>query len=108
MVSAMATAHCRPKPLALPLFIAGILVLAGTSQQYWRRRSALPHWSSAVRHAVAHQRVMTGPVAEGNERIGDLVGREMIVVATVDRAVTVLGVHPNLCSTSSIRRSRTP
>ncbi len=35
---------------------------------------------------------MTGPVAEGNERIGDLVGREMIVVAPLIALLLVLGL----------------
>lgn len=37
---------------------------------------------------------MTGPIAEGNERIGDLVGREMIVVAPLIALLLVLGVYP--------------
>jgi NADH-quinone oxidoreductase subunit M len=41
-----------------------------------------------------YQRVMTGPVAHGNERIGDLRAREMIVVAPLIALLIVLGVYP--------------
>ena len=37
---------------------------------------------------------MTGPVAKGNERIGDLRAREMIVVAPLIALLLVLGVYP--------------
>ena len=37
---------------------------------------------------------MTGPVAKGNERIGDLLPREMIVVAPLIALLFVLGVYP--------------
>jgi NADH-quinone oxidoreductase subunit M len=41
-----------------------------------------------------YQRVMTGPVAEGNERIRDLVPREIVVVAPLIALLLVLGVYP--------------
>lgn len=41
-----------------------------------------------------YQRMMTGPVAKGNEKIRDLVGREMIVVAPLLALLFVLGVYP--------------
>ncbi len=41
-----------------------------------------------------YQRVMTGPVAEGNERIRDLVPREILVVAPLIALLLVLGVYP--------------
>jgi NADH-quinone oxidoreductase subunit M len=41
-----------------------------------------------------YQRVMTGPVADGNERIGDLRAREMVVVAPLIALLLVLGIYP--------------
>jgi NADH-quinone oxidoreductase subunit M len=41
-----------------------------------------------------YQRVMTGPVAEGNDRITDLRLRELIVVAPLIALLLVLGVYP--------------
>jgi len=37
---------------------------------------------------------MTGPVAKGSERIGDLRARELIVVAPLIALLFVLGVYP--------------
>jgi NADH-quinone oxidoreductase subunit M len=41
-----------------------------------------------------YQRVMTGPVASGNERIADLKARELIVVAPLIALLIVLGIYP--------------
>jgi NADH-quinone oxidoreductase subunit M len=41
-----------------------------------------------------YQRMMTGPVAEGNERIGDLKARELLVVAPLIALLIGLGVYP--------------
>ncbi len=41
-----------------------------------------------------YQRVMTGPVAKGNEGIGDLKARELIVVAPLIALLLILGVYP--------------
>jgi NADH-quinone oxidoreductase subunit M len=41
-----------------------------------------------------YQRVMTGPVAKGNDRIHDLVPREIVVVAPLIALLLVLGVYP--------------
>ncbi|MBF6481890.1 NADH-quinone oxidoreductase subunit M, partial [Nocardia cyriacigeorgica] len=41
-----------------------------------------------------YQRMMTGPVTEGNERIRDLLPRELAVVAPLIAALIVLGVYP--------------
>ena len=41
-----------------------------------------------------YQRMMTGPVATGNEHIGDLRARELIVVAPLIAFLLVLGVYP--------------
>ena len=40
------------------------------------------------------QRVMTGPAAAGSDRIGDLVPREIAVMAPLLALVIVLGVYP--------------
>ena len=49
---------------------------------------------SAIYMLWLYQRVMTGPVARGNERIGDLAPRELIVVAPLIALLIVLGVYP--------------
>ncbi|MGH3578707.1 MAG: NADH-quinone oxidoreductase subunit M, partial [Mycobacterium sp.] len=41
-----------------------------------------------------YQRVMTGPVREGNERIRDLVPREVVVVAPLIALLLFLGFYP--------------
>nr|WP_172900520.1 NADH-quinone oxidoreductase subunit M [Mycobacterium ulcerans] len=92
LVSAMAT-------LSLPglaPFISEFLVLLGTFNRYWLAAAfgvtALA--LSAIYMLWLYQRVMTGPLAKGNERIGDLVPREMIVVAPLIAMLLILGVYP--------------
>ncbi len=92
MVSAMAT-------LSLPglaPFISEFLVLLGTFNRYWLAAafgvSALV--LSAIYMLWLYQRVMTGPVATGNEKIGDLRPREMVVVAPLIALLLVLGIYP--------------
>jgi len=92
LVSAMAT-------LSLPglaPFISEFLVLLGTFNRYWLAASfgVTALVLSAVYMLWLYQRVMTGPVAKGNERISDLVPREMIVVAPLIALLFVLGVYP--------------
>ncbi|ORB91346.1 NADH-quinone oxidoreductase subunit M [Mycobacterium persicum] len=92
MVSAMAT-------LSLPglaPFVSEFLVLLGTYSRYWLAAAfgVTALVLSAIYMLWLYQRVMTGPVAEGNERIGDLVPREMIVVAPLIALLLVLGVYP--------------
>ncbi|BBU20776.1 hypothetical protein MYXE_05650 [Mycobacterium xenopi] len=41
-----------------------------------------------------YQRVMTGPVANGNERIRDLIPREIVVVAPLIALLVMLGFYP--------------
>lgn len=92
LVSAMAT-------LSLPglaPFISEFLVLLGTFNRYWLA-AALGVTAlvlSAIYMLWLYQRVMTGPLAKGNERIGDLVPREMIVVAPLIAMLLILGVYP--------------
>ncbi|WP_407558059.1 NADH-quinone oxidoreductase subunit M [Mycobacterium paraintracellulare] len=92
LVSAMAT-------LSLPglaPFISEFLVLLGTFSRYWLAAgfgvTALV--LSAVYMLWLYQRVMTGPVATGNEKIGDLRARELIVVAPLIALLLVLGIYP--------------
>ncbi|ASW88332.1 NADH-quinone oxidoreductase subunit M [Mycobacterium intracellulare] len=92
LVSAMAT-------LSLPglaPFISEFLVLLGTFNRYWLAAgfgvTALV--LSAVYMLWLYQRVMTGPVATGNEKIGDLRARELIVVAPLIALLLVLGIYP--------------
>lgn len=92
LVSAMAT-------LSLPglaSFVSEFLVLLGTFNRYWL--AAVFGVTALVLSAVymlwLYQRVMTGPVAKGNERIDDLVAREMTVVVPLIALLIVLGVYP--------------
>jgi len=92
LVSAMAT-------LSLPglaPFISEFLVLLGTFHRYWLVAAfgVTALVLSAVYMLWLYQRVMCGPVARGNERIGDLVPRELIVVAPLIALLIVLGVYP--------------
>jgi NADH-quinone oxidoreductase subunit M len=92
LVSSMAT-------LSLPglaPFVSEFLVLLGTFSRYWL--AAAFGVTAVVLAAIymlwLYQRVMTGPVAKGNERISDLRLRELIVVAPLIALLFVLGVYP--------------
>ncbi|KAA1250408.1 NADH-quinone oxidoreductase subunit M [Mycobacterium simiae] len=92
MVSAMAT-------LSLPglaPFISEFLVLLGTFNRYWIAAAfgVTALVLSAIYMLWLYQRVMTGPVANGNERISDLVGRELVVVAPLIALLFALGIYP--------------
>lgn len=92
LVSAMAT-------LSLPglaPFISEFLVLLGTFNRYWLVAAfgATALVLSAVYMLWLYQRVMTGPVAVGNERIGDLKPRELLVVAPLIALLIGLGIYP--------------
>jgi NADH-quinone oxidoreductase subunit M len=41
-----------------------------------------------------YQRIMTGPVKEGNDRLRDLLPREIVVVTPLIALLLVLGVYP--------------
>jgi NADH-quinone oxidoreductase subunit M len=43
-----------------------------------------------------YQRMMTGPVKDGNDRLRDLLPREIAVVAPLIALLLVLGVYPKL------------
>ncbi|GFG54768.1 hypothetical protein MAGR_62090 [Mycolicibacterium agri] len=49
---------------------------------------------SAIYVLWLYQRMMTGPVTEGNERVRDLVPREVVVVAPLIALLIALGVYP--------------
>jgi NADH-quinone oxidoreductase subunit M len=92
LVSAMAT-------LSLPglaPFISEFLVLLGTFNRYWLAAAfgVTALVLSAVYMLWLYQRVMTGPVTTGNEKIGDLRAREMIVVAPLIALLLILGIYP--------------
>lgn len=92
LVSCMAT-------LSLPglaPFISEFLVLLGTFNRYWVAAAfgVTALVLAAIYMLWLYQRVMTGPVAEGNEKIRDLVPREIVVVAPLLALLFVLGVYP--------------
>ncbi|WP_099021604.1 NADH-quinone oxidoreductase subunit M [Mycolicibacterium palauense] len=77
-------------------FISEFLVLLGTFTRY--PVFAVIASSALVLSAVyvlwLYQRMMTGPVRDGNERLRDLVPREIAVVAPLVALLLVLGVYP--------------
>ncbi|APD84579.1 NADH-quinone oxidoreductase subunit M (plasmid) [Mycobacterium intracellulare subsp. chimaera] len=92
LVAGMAT-------LALPglaPFISEFLVLIGTFTRY--PVFAVIASSSLVLSAVyilwLYQRMMGGPVADGNDRLGDLLPRELAVVTPLIALLLVLGLYP--------------
>ena len=92
LVSCMAT-------LSLPglaPFVSEFLVLLGTFNRYWLAAAfgVTALVLAAIYMLWLYQRVMTGPVAEGNDKIRDLVGRELVVVAPLLLLLFVLGVYP--------------
>ena len=92
LVAAMAT-------LSLPglaPFISEFLVLIGTFSRYWVAAAfgATALVLSSIYMLWLYQRAMTGPVTEGNERIRDLVPREVVVVAPLIALLLFLGFYP--------------
>ncbi|TLG09780.1 NADH-quinone oxidoreductase subunit M [Nocardia cyriacigeorgica] len=77
-------------------FVSEFLVLVGTFSRY--QVAAIVATGALVLAAIyvlwVYQRMMTGPVTEGNERIRDLLPRELAVVAPLIAALIVLGVYP--------------
>jgi len=77
-------------------FISEFLVLLGTFTTYpvlaVLASSALV--LSAIYILWMYQRMMTGPVAVDNEKLRDLVPRELLVVAPLIALLLVLGVYP--------------
>ena len=77
-------------------FISEFLVLIGTFTRYpvFAVLAALALVLSAVYVLWMYQRMMTGPVADGNEDLADLRPRELLVVAPLIALLLVLGVYP--------------
>ncbi|TPG32805.1 NADH-quinone oxidoreductase subunit M [Mycobacterium hodleri] len=77
-------------------FISEFLVLIGTFTTY--PAMAVFAASALVLSAIyilwMYQRMMTGPLAPDNERLRDLVPRELVVVAPLIALLLVLGVYP--------------
>ncbi|RDI51010.1 NADH-quinone oxidoreductase subunit M [Nocardia mexicana] len=77
-------------------FVSEFLVLAGTFTRY--PVAAICATSALVLAAVyvlwLYQRMMTGPVKKGNERLYDLLPRELVVVAPLLAALLFLGAYP--------------
>ena len=76
-------------------FVSEFLVLLGTFNRY--QAAAVVASSALVLSAIyilwLYQRTMTGPVTAGNERVRDLAGRELVVVAPLIVLLLVLGVY---------------
>jgi NADH-quinone oxidoreductase subunit M len=79
-------------------FISEFLVLLGTFTRY--QAAAVVASSALVLSAVyilwMYQRMMTGPVTDGNERLRDLLPREVVVVAPLIALLLVLGIYPKI------------
>jgi len=77
-------------------FISEFLVLIGTFTRYpvFAVCAAIALVLSAIYVLWMYQRMMTGPVTEGNERLPDLKPRELLVVAPLIALLIVLGVYP--------------
>jgi NADH-quinone oxidoreductase subunit M len=77
-------------------FISEFLVLIGTFTVYpaFAVFAASALVLSAIYILWMYQRMMTGPVATGNDKLRDLVPREIVVVAPLIALLLVLGVYP--------------
>ncbi|MFJ4653750.1 NADH-quinone oxidoreductase subunit M [Nocardia sp. NPDC088792] len=77
-------------------FISEFMVLIGTFTRY--PVAAIFAASALVLAALyvlwMYQRMMTGPVKKGNEKLYDLLPREMVVVVPLIAALLFLGVYP--------------
>ncbi|WP_245649664.1 NADH-quinone oxidoreductase subunit M [Nocardia shimofusensis] len=77
-------------------FVSEFLVLVGTFSRY--QVAAVFATGALVLAAIyvlwMYQRMMTGPVKEGNEKLPDLVPRELLVVAPLIAALLLLGLYP--------------
>ncbi|RMI33373.1 NADH-quinone oxidoreductase subunit M [Nocardia stercoris] len=77
-------------------FVSELLVLIGTFTRY--PVAAVFATGALVLAALyilwMYQRMMTGPVRPGNERIRDLLPRELVVLVPLVLALLVLGVYP--------------
>ncbi len=83
-------------PGLAPPFISEFLVLIGTFTRYpvLAVFAATALVLSAIYILWMYQRMMTGPVTDGNDRVPDLLPRELVVVAPLIALLLVLGVYP--------------
>ncbi|MGK8503320.1 NADH-quinone oxidoreductase subunit M [Nocardia asiatica] len=79
-------------------FVSEFLVLVGTFARYQVAAvvAAVALVLAALYVLWLYQRMMTGPVKEGNERIHDLAPREIAVVAPLIAALLFLGIYPKV------------
>jgi NADH-quinone oxidoreductase subunit M len=79
-------------------FISEFLVLIGTFTRYpvFAVFAATALVLSAIYILWMYQRMMTGPVREGNDGVHDLLPRELVVVAPLIALLLVLGVYPKI------------
>ena len=79
-------------------FISEFLVLIGSFTRYpvFAIVAVLALVLSAVYVLWMYQRIMTGPLAKGNEVVTDLRRRELIVVVPLIALLVVLGVYPKI------------
>jgi NADH-quinone oxidoreductase subunit M len=77
-------------------FVSEFLVLVGAYNRYWLASAfgVTALVLSSIYILWLYQRLMTGPVTDGNERIRDLVPREILVVAPLIALLLVLGIYP--------------
>ncbi|MFD5810382.1 NADH-quinone oxidoreductase subunit M [Rhodococcus aetherivorans] len=77
-------------------FVSEFLVLIGTYPRYQVAAvfAVLALVLSAIYVLWLYQRMMTGPVTDGNEHVSDLVPRELAVVVPLIALLLVLGVYP--------------
>ncbi|MEY8017570.1 NADH-quinone oxidoreductase subunit M [Mycobacterium servetii] len=77
-------------------FVSEFLVLLGTFNRYWLAGAfgVTALVLAAIYMLWLYQRVMTGPVAAGNEKITDLKARELLVIAPLIALLIGLGVYP--------------
>ncbi|ALR11599.1 NADH:ubiquinone oxidoreductase subunit M [Mycobacteroides saopaulense] len=77
-------------------FISEFLVLVGTFTRYpvAAACAVIALVLAAIYVLWMYQRMMTGPLAPGNENIGDLKRRELTVVAPLVALLLVLGIYP--------------
>ncbi|WP_201274616.1 NADH-quinone oxidoreductase subunit M [Mycolicibacterium sp. CH28] len=87
--------------LALPglaPFISEFLVLIGTFTRYpaFAAIASAALVLSAIYVLWLYQRMMTGPVTEGNEHVHDLRARELVVIAPLIALLIGLGIYPKI------------
>jgi NADH-quinone oxidoreductase subunit M len=77
-------------------FVSEFLVLVGAYTRYWLAAAfaVTALVLSSIYILWLYQRLMTGPVADGNERIRDLVPREILVAAPLIALLLALGIYP--------------